>query len=83
VLAIVIAVVANIVLRGAKRTHRFVSSRPMIWSLTAVGLIIAGLAIGFSLATGKSAAEVAFDGQNNSPDWLRRPVRGRSQHWRC
>jgi H+/Cl- antiporter ClcA len=62
-LAIVIAVVAHFLLRGGRLTLRIAAPRPMI-VLPVVGLIVAGLAIAFSQATGKSTSEVLFSGES-------------------
>jgi H+/Cl- antiporter ClcA len=66
-LAIVVAVVTAVVMRGGMFTYRFVSRRQLLVLLPLIGLIIAGLAIGFSQATGKSINNVLFDGQNQLP----------------
>ena len=66
-LAIVVAVVTAVVMRGGMFTYRFVSRRRLVVLLPLIGLIIAGLAIGFSQATGKSINNVLFDGQNQLP----------------
>lgn len=66
-LAIVVAVVTAFVMRGGMFTYRFVSRRQLLVLLPLIGLIIAGLAIGFSQATGKSIDNVLFDGQAQLP----------------
>jgi len=66
-LAIVIAVVTSVVMRGGLLTHRLVSGRRMLVLLPAIGLIIGGLAIAFSQITGKSVDEVLFSGQDQLP----------------
>jgi MFS family permease len=66
-LALVIAVVTSFVVRGGRLTHRFVSKRKMLVLLPAIGVIIAGLAIAFAEATGKSFQEVLFSGQSALP----------------
>jgi H+/Cl- antiporter ClcA len=66
-LAIAIAAVTFVVLRGGVFTHSFVSRRKMVVLLPAVGLIIAGLAIAFAQITGKSVNEVLFSGQAQLP----------------
>jgi H+/Cl- antiporter ClcA len=53
-------------MRGGAATHRIVTPRPLIL-LPLVGLLIAGLSIGFSQATGHSVEEVRFSGQNQLP----------------
>ncbi len=65
-LAIAIAVVAQLIMRGGLLTQRFVAPRTLIL-LPIIGLIIAGLAIAFSQATGKSINEVLFSGQDALP----------------
>ena len=66
-LAIVIAVVTSGVMRGGMFTYRFVSRRQLLVLLPLIALIIAGLAIGFSQASGKSINYVLFDGQTQLP----------------
>ena len=66
-LAIVVAVVTSGVMRGGMFTYRFVSRRQLLVLLPLIGLIIAGLAIGFSQASGKSVNYVLFDGQTQLP----------------
>jgi H+/Cl- antiporter ClcA len=66
-LALAIAVVTSFVVRGGRLTNRFVSKRQMLVLLPAIGLIIAGLAIAFSEASGKSFEEVLFSGQDQLP----------------
>jgi H+/Cl- antiporter ClcA len=65
-LAIAIAAVAQLILRGGLLTLRFAAPRALIL-LPIIGLIIAGLAIAFSQATGKSIDEVLFSGQTALP----------------
>ena len=66
-LAIAVAVVTSVVIRGGLFTHQFVSRRQMLLVLPAIGLIIGGLAIAFSQITGKSVDEVLFSGQDQLP----------------
>jgi H+/Cl- antiporter ClcA len=66
-LSLAVAVVTSFVIRGGLLTHRFVSGRRMLALLPLIGLIIGGLAIAFSDATGKSFNEVLFSGQNQLP----------------
>jgi H+/Cl- antiporter ClcA len=63
VLAIAVALAANVAVHGGRLTHRFVSRRSLALLLPAIGLVIAGVAIGFSAATGKSVDEVLFSGE--------------------
>jgi H+/Cl- antiporter ClcA len=65
-LAIVIAVVAHVIMRGGLLTYRFAAPRPLLL-LPAVGLIVAALAIAFSQATDKSVNEVLFSGESSLP----------------
>jgi H+/Cl- antiporter ClcA len=67
VLALAIAVVTSFIVRGGKFTHGFVSRRQMLVLLPAIGLVVAGLAIAFSEATGKSFQQVLFSGQDQLP----------------
>ena len=66
-LAIAIAAVTSVVIRGGLRTYRFVSGRRLLVFLPAIALIIAGAAILFSQITGKSFNEVLFSGQDALP----------------
>ncbi len=66
-LAIAIAAVTTVVMRGGRFTHSFVSRRKQLLLLPLIGLIIAGLAIGFSQITGKSFNQVLFSGQDQLP----------------
>ena len=65
-LAIAIAAVTTLLMRGGLLTHRVVSRRVTAF-LPAVGLIIGGLAIAFSQITDKSVDEVLFSGQDQLP----------------
>ncbi|MFL5824527.1 MAG: chloride channel protein [Solirubrobacteraceae bacterium] len=62
-LAILIAVIAHLIIRGGLLTHRISAPRPLL-VLPAVGLVVAGLAIAFSQATGRSVNEVLFSGES-------------------
>jgi H+/Cl- antiporter ClcA len=64
-LAIVIAVVTFMIVRIGRATERVVT--PRLFLLPLVGLIVAGLAIAFSQASGKSVSEVLFSGQSALP----------------
>jgi H+/Cl- antiporter ClcA len=66
-LAIAIAVVANVIVRGGKLTYRTVSRHRLLVLLPAIGLVIGGLAIAFSQITGKSFEEVLFSGEAQLP----------------
>jgi H+/Cl- antiporter ClcA len=66
-LAIAIGVVTSFVMRGGLLTYRFVSRRQILVLLPAAGLVIGGLAIAFTQATGKSFDEVLFSGQDQLP----------------
>ena len=69
-LAIAVAVAVRPIILGGMATYRVVARRIMIL-LPVVGLIIAGLAIAFHGATGKSVEEVLFSGQEAIPGLLR------------
>jgi H+/Cl- antiporter ClcA len=65
-LAIVIALVAYVIIRGGLLTYRLAGPRPLLL-LPIVGLIVAGLAIAFSQATDKSVNELLFSGESALP----------------
>jgi len=65
-LAIVVAITARAIMVGALSTHDIVV-RWVLLLLPVVGLIIAGLAIAFHGASGKSVDEVLFSGQSALP----------------
>ena len=69
-LAIAVAVAVRPIMLGGLFTHRVVVRRIVIL-LPIVGLIVAGLAIAFHGATGKSVNEVLFSGQEALPGLLR------------
>ena len=62
-----IAVATGVVMRSGMFTYRFVSRRPLLVLLPLIGLIVAGIAIGYAEATGKSINYVLFDGQTTLP----------------
>ena len=66
-LAIAVAVATSFVVRGGMLTYRSIPRRWMLVVLPTIGLIIGGLAIAFSQATGKSVNEVLFSGQEQLP----------------
>ena len=66
-LAIAIAAVTSLVMRGGKLTHGYVSRHRLVVLLPAIALIIGGLAIVFTQATGHSSSEVLFSGQAQLP----------------
>jgi H+/Cl- antiporter ClcA len=68
-LAGVVAVGSRIIMSGGMTTFRVVSHRLLI-CLPLVGLLVAGLAIAFHGATGKSVREVLFSGQSALPDFV-------------
>jgi H+/Cl- antiporter ClcA len=72
-LAIVIAVLARVVMLGGLATHRVVTRR-LLFFLPAVGLIVAGLAIAFHGASGKSVNEALFSGQDALPGLVANPA---------
>jgi hypothetical protein len=61
-----IAVGARVLMRGGLQTHRVVVRR-LVVCLPLVGLVVAGLAIAFHSASGKSVNEVLFSGQDGLP----------------
>jgi H+/Cl- antiporter ClcA len=65
-LAAAIALGARVVMAGGLGTHRLVSRR-LTLSLPAVGLVVAGLAIAFHGASGRSVDSVLFSGQSALP----------------
>jgi H+/Cl- antiporter ClcA len=65
-LAIAVAAVTAVVIRGGKGTQRLAKPRPFV-VLPAVGLLVAGLAIAFQATTGKGFMEVLFSGQSALP----------------
>ncbi len=73
VLAIAVAVVARVLVRGGLATNGVVARRVM-WCLPLIGLIIAGLALAFHGATGKSFQEVLFSGQDALPGLVSNPA---------
>jgi H+/Cl- antiporter ClcA len=66
-LGLAVGVVTSVVMRGGLLTYRLVSRRQLLVLLPTIGLIIGGLAIAFSQATGKSFEEVLFSGQDQLP----------------
>ncbi|MFZ0091579.1 MAG: chloride channel protein [Solirubrobacteraceae bacterium] len=65
-LALAVAAVGSVVMRGGLATHRIAAPRAMI-VLPLIGLVIAGLGIAFSQTTGHSVNEVLFSGQDQLP----------------
>ena len=65
-LAVAVAIVARLVMRGGLLTHRFAAPRALL-ALPAIGLVISGLAIAFSQAADKNVNEVLFSGQDSLP----------------
>jgi chloride channel protein, CIC family len=65
-LALVVAVVAHLIRTGGLGTQRIVKSRQFLL-LPLCGLIVSGVAIAFSQATGKGVNEVLFSGQSALP----------------
>jgi chloride channel protein, CIC family len=66
-LAIIVAAVTFVVMRGGMVTYRFVSPRPLFVLLPVIALIIGGIAIAYSEASNQSINYVLFDGQNQLP----------------
>ncbi len=67
VFAIAVAAVTFGVMRGGMLTYGFVSRRRLIVWLPLVALLVAGIAIAFTQASGKSIDNVLFDGQAQLP----------------
>jgi H+/Cl- antiporter ClcA len=65
-LSIAIAAVTQVAMRGGIEISRLAGPRPLL-VLPLIGLVVAGLAIAFHGATGKSIEEVLFDGQAQLP----------------
>jgi H+/Cl- antiporter ClcA len=66
-LAIAIAAVTSLVMRGGKLTHDYVTRHRLLVFLPAIALIVGGLAIVFTQTTGHSSSEVLFSGQSQLP----------------
>ncbi len=66
-LACAVAVVTSLVMRSGLLTARLLPRRRLLVLLPAIGLVIGGLAIGFSEVTNKSVNEVLFSGQDQLP----------------
>ena len=66
-LAIAIAVVANLIMRGGLFTYRTIPRNRLPVLLPLIGLVIGGLAIAFSQITGHSVNEVLFSGESALP----------------
>ena len=65
-LALAIALVAHVIQSGGLWSHHIVTRRPLVLTILA-GLLVAGLAIAFSQATGKGVDEALFSGQDALP----------------
>jgi len=65
-LAVIVAVAAYLIRTGGLGTQRIVKPRQLLL-LPVCGLIVSGLAIAFSEATGKGTSEVLFSGQSALP----------------
>ena len=65
--AVAVAVVTFGVMRGGMLTYGFVSRRRLIVLLPIAALLVAGIAIAFTQASGKSIDYVLFDGQAQLP----------------
>src|ERR1700761_3163711 len=65
-LALAVALVAHLIRTGGLLTLRVVKPRPLVL-LPVCGLVVSGLAIAFSQATGKGVSEVLFSGQDALP----------------
>jgi H+/Cl- antiporter ClcA len=66
VLGLAIAAIAFLIRTGGVWTQRLVAPRPLVW-LPLCGLVVSGLAIAFSQASGKGVSEVLFSGQDALP----------------
>lgn len=71
-LAIAVAVVTFAIFRIARGTHRLAKPRPFL-VLPAVGLAVAGLAIGFSQAADKSVSDALFSGETSIDSLVANP----------
>src|ERR1700677_265430 len=65
-IAIAIAIVTAVIMRGGRRTESVAAPRPFL-VLPVVGLIVAALAIAFQETTGKGFSEILFSGQDGLP----------------
>jgi H+/Cl- antiporter ClcA len=65
-LGILVGAGGQLIMRGGGETFRIVKRRPLL-ALPLAALLIAGIAIGFGQATGKSVDEVLFSGQDQLP----------------
>ena len=65
-LALAVALVAHLIRTGGLLTLRVVKPRPLVL-LPVCGLVVSGLAIAFSQATGKGVSEGLFSGQDALP----------------
>jgi H+/Cl- antiporter ClcA len=65
-LAIVIAVVVYLIMRGGLLSLRVSAPRPLLL-LPAIGLVVAGLGIAFAQSTGKSVNFALFSGESSLP----------------
>jgi H+/Cl- antiporter ClcA len=66
VLGLAVAVIAFLIRTGGLWTHRLAKPHPFVW-LPLCGLVVSGLAIAFSQASGKGVSEVLFSGQDALP----------------
>jgi MFS family permease len=65
-LALVVAVVAQLIMHGGLLTYKFARPRALLL-LPVIGLVVAGLAIAFSQATDKSVNFALFSGESALP----------------
>ena len=65
-LALAVALVAHLIRTGGVWTQQLVKPRPLVL-LPVCGLLVSGLAIAFSQATGRGVNEVLFSGQDALP----------------
>ena len=66
-LALAVALVTSLVMRGGKLTHDHVAGRRLAPLLVVIALIVGGLAITFAQITGHGFSEVLFSGQDALP----------------
>jgi H+/Cl- antiporter ClcA len=66
-LAIAVALVTSLVIRGGKLTHGHVAGRRLMPLLVVIALIVGGLAIAFAQITGHGFSAVLFSGQDALP----------------
>jgi hypothetical protein len=68
-LAVAVAALGFVILRGGLRVHRTVTDRPLLL-ITAAGALVACLAIAFNEISGKGIEQVLFSGQDALPELI-------------